>query len=361
MFGTSLARIMPAPAFIKLPSVGVDISDTSLKYVQFTPLYGGTGERELRAWGDIDIPDGSLERGQVHDVAALSAALSEVRTRTGVLFFRISLPEERAYIFEATIKHGTSLQEIRSQIEFRLEEHVPLSPRDAFFDYEIIADTDDGLTVAVVVYARETIMNYYEACQQAGVTALAFEVEAQAIARATLPPEDGGTHMIVDFGKTRTGIGIVHQGTLLYTSTIDIGGSVLSTALRKYLGDKPEAELTQLKNTSGLIPNQTQPEVHEVLLTAVSGIKDEIATRLQYWHTRDHDREERRIKGIVLCGGSANLKGVTEYFTEVLGIPTVRGDVWQNAHLDESVVPPISIRYSYGYATAVGLALTRFA
>ena len=354
---STVARLLPAPAFIQLPSVGVDISDTSLKYVQFAPVYRRGGGVTLEQWGDIDIAAGSLERGQVNDVQALSRALEEMHRRTKVPFVRISLPEERAYIFETTIKHGSSLAEIRSQIEFRLEEHVPLSPRDAFFDYEIIHETERELTVAVVVYARETIMSYYEATQSAGVTPLAFEVEAQAIARATLQIDDPHTHMIVDFGKTRTGIGIVHQGDLLYTSTIDIGGATLSAALRKHLGNKAESELTTLKNTRGLVPHRDMPELYEVLLTAVAGIKDEIATRLQYWHTRDHDREERRIKSIVLCGGSSNLKGVTEYFTETLGVPTVRGDVWRNVPLPDSVVPPITKRYSYGYATAIGLAL----
>ncbi len=357
MLRTSLARLLPAPAFIQLPSVGIDISDTSLKYVQFTPRYKRGGGNVLEAWGDIDIPEGVLERGQVNDASALGEAVREVYRRTKVPFARMSLPEERAYIFETTIKRGTTMKEIRSQIEFRLEEHVPLSPRDAFFDYEIITETDSNLTVAVVVYARETIMSYYEASQQAGVTPLAFEVEAQAIARATLPPGKSGTHMIVDFGKTRTGVGIVHNGDLLYTSTIDIGGAALSAALRKHLGDQPESDLTQLKNTKGLVPHREMPAVCEILLMSMAGIKDEIATRLQYWHTRDHDRNERRIRSIVLCGGSANLKGVTEYFTETLGIPTVRGNVWRNTALPDTVVPPITHRYSYGYATAIGLAL----
>lgn len=354
---STFSRLIPPPTFMQLPSVGVDISDTSLKYMQFVPHYGHTISYDIAHWGDVDIPDGVLERGQVHDVARLSEALTEVRERTNTPFVRVSLPEERAYIFETKIKPNTPLSEIRSQLEFRLEEHVPISPRDAFFDYDITSEVDQSVSVSAVVYARETIMNYYEACTRAHITPVAFEVEAQAIARSSLPKGSSGTHMVVDFGKTRTGVGIVHNGTLLYTSTIDIGGSDLSTALRRVVGDKPESELTVIKNTQGLIPKQNNLEIYETLLTAVAGIKDEIATRLQYWHSREHDLKSRRIQSIVLCGGSCNLKGVTEYFTETLGIPTYRADVWRNVSLRNNV-PPIERRFSYGYATTVGLALT---
>ena len=354
---SNFSRLLPPPTFMRLPSVGVDISDTSLKFMQFVPHYGRTTSYDIASWGDIDIPSGALERGQVHDVGELSTILKEVRRQTDTQFVRISLPEERAYIFETNIKPNTPQSEIRSQLEFRLEEHVPIAPRDAFFDYDITADSQNkGLTVSVVVYARETIMNYYEACAKADMTPIAFEVEAQAIARSSLPVGMSGTHMVVDFGKTRTGVGIVHNGILLYTSTIDIGGGELTKALRKVLGDISNEELNTIKNKQGLIPKQSDRTAYEAILTVLSGIKDEIAARLRYWHSREQGTNLRRIESIVLCGGSCNLRGVTEYFTETLGVPTHRADVWRNISL-RSGIPPMARRFSYGYATAIGLAL----
>lgn len=353
---SNFSRLLPPPTFMQLPSVGVDISETSLKYMQFVPHYGRKISYDIAHWGNIDIPIGVLERGRVHDVSQLSEVLKEVRRKTDTPFIRVSLPEERAYLFETKIKPNTPQSEIHSQLEFRLEEHVPISPREAFFDYDIMSESDKGLSVSVVVYARETILRYYEACAKAEMTPIAFEVEAQAIARSSLAPRIKGAHMVVDFGKTRTGVGIVYDGALLYTSTIDIGGSELSRSLRRALGDKSESELTEIKNTQGLIPKIDSEEIYESLLTIVAEIKDEIATRLQYWHSREDNLEERRIQSIVLCGGSCNLKGVTEYFTETLGIPTYRADVWSNIAL-RNTIPPIERRFSYGYATTIGLAL----
>ena len=355
---SAIHKLLPVPDYLRLPSIGVDISDSSLKYVQFTPNYNDN-TLTLAQWGDIDVPDGTLSQGEILDPKQLTTALAAVKEKTGGEYVRISLPEERAYIFETTIKRGTSFKEIRGVLEFRLEENVPLSPRDAFFDYEILPSSiaDEALRVSVTVYARETINRYYEAAREAGLIPLSFEVEAAAVARAALPLQEQGTHLIIDFGKTRTGVGIMHQGTLMYTSTIDIGGEELSTALRSVLGETAESELTNLKNTVGLTHSVEYPAVAPAIESAVEKIITELKLRMQYWESHALSLPNHEIRSIVLCGGSSNLKGLPNYLENTLNISTVRAQVWRNAFSLEHNIPPIDRRHSYGYATAIGLAL----
>ena len=213
--------------------------------------------------------------------------------------------------------------------------------------------------MSVVAYAKETIQAYYDACIEAGLHPVSFEIEAQAMARAVVPQNIDGAVMVVDFGKTRTGIGIVHDNMLLYTSTIDIGGDKLSQVLRKTIGDKPESELTRIKNTQGLVRGVDSSEVRDALMSTVSVIKDELITRMQYWHLRSGNRDDRRINTVILAGGSANLKGFPEYISETLGVPAVRGNVWENVFSLDHVVPPIDRNHSFGYAAAIGLALKK--
>lgn len=358
---STVSKIAPPPQYITLPSAGVDISDTSIKYVQFTKKNRYSRELDLKNWGDIDLPDGVFERGVVKDQVKFAEAMKQIALACGTPYVRVSLPEERAYIFETEIEKGTPFKEIEGLLEFRLEENVPLSPRDAYFDYEIIEDPfkPSKLRVVVTVYDRELINSYYEACLTASMVPLSFEVEAQAIARATIPTDEEGTHMIVDFGKTRSGVGIVQNGTLMNTSTIDIGGSELSRALRKVVGDLSESELTKIKNTQGLIRGTENPVVAEALINLISVTKDEIGARMEYWRNKEH-QDTRDFDSIILCGGSINLKGLPEYLMESLHVKVVRADVWQNAFSIDHKIPPIGRRFSYGYATAIGLALAGF-
>jgi type IV pilus assembly protein PilM len=340
--------------------MGVDISDNSLKYIGFEPSSRLDAVKKLEQWGDISIPNGTLKRGGIIDHEQLVSILKEFKNETKADFVNVSLPEERAYLFETEVKRDVPLKEVRGILEFKLEENVPIPSKDVLFDYEILDEEGESRSakVAVAAYAIETIHKYYDACLAADLHPISFEVEAQAIARAVVPNDISGAVMLVDFGKTRTGVGIAYKGTLLYTSTIDLGGIQLSQSLRKVLSNEvTEKELTEIKNTKGLMKQVDSSEIYETLISAVSVIKDELATRMQYWHMRNGNSDERRITSISICGGSANLKGLPEYLTESLKVPCVRANVWENSFSLDDTVPPIDLRHSFGYATAVGLAL----
>ena len=360
---TTLTRVLPPPRYITLPAMGIDISDTSLKYVQFERVHAGDPNLALAQWGDIPVPHGIVERGTVPDKGALAEVLKSVKKKTGALYVNLSLPEERAYLFETTLPRGITDKHARELIEFRLEENVPLSPRDAYFDHTYMKSTAGDTAeedVLVAVYAQEVINSYYEACVTAELLPLSFEIEAQAIARSSIPRDEEGAFLVIDFGKTRTGIGIVHNGTLAYTSTVDISGIQLSDAMRHVLGDIAEAELTTIKNTKGIVPMSGNEAVAKALLEIMHVLVEELSVRMHYWHTRKNDNDERRIKKVFLCGGSSNMWGLPEFLTDVLKVPVERSPVWQNAFSLNTYVPPITRPYSYGYATAIGLALRRF-
>lgn len=356
-FHHTLARLFPPPQFIALPSVGVDVSDTSLKYIRFERA---KHELSLHSWGDLPIPDGVITQGVVKNPTALASVIKEASEKAGTECIRLSLPEERAYLFEMPIKKNLSAAEVRDAIEFHLEENVPLSPRDAEFDYSLTPRESGEEQMAVVtVFSRETVASYAEACERAKVLPLSFEVEAQALARSVVAKNSEETHLIVDFGKTRTGIGIASRGLLQLTSTVDIGGKDLDAALIRAYPAADFSELVRLKNEYGVIVSTEEPAVRDALLPSITSLKNEILARISYWNTR-HEKKEHQIQRVILCGGIANLAGLTATLNEALSLPIEQAEVWKNAFSLKRCIPPITRRYSYGYATAIGLALAGF-
>jgi type IV pilus assembly protein PilM len=355
-FHSIFAHLFPPPHYLSMPAVGVDVSDTSLKYIR---LARHRDTFSLASWGDVSIPEGVIEKGNVQNVAGLAKVLRTAADAAKTPWIRMSLPEELAYLFETKVKASLSEQEIYSALEFRLEENVPLSPRDAEFDYQLLGTANGEQAVVVTVYAKDTVHKYHEACRMAGVTPLSFEVEAQALARAVVRTGDTHASLVVDFGKTRTGVGVVRNGVLTLTSTIDIGGNELDSALKKVYPKANAETLITLKNRYGILASHDEPEARQALLGTVTTLKNEINTRIGYWNTR-FDDASLHIKEIILCGGIANLAGLPDFLTEGLQVPVTQANVWRNAFSVNATVPPITKRYSYGYATAVGLALASF-
>lgn len=357
-FVTSLSRVFPPPTYITMRAIGIDISDASIKYVLFTPPEGGD-DLELSLWGDVRLPEGVVVGGEIQNVQGLSDALKTLCQKCKTPYVRVSLPEERAYIYETTVPTATPYADIRGLLEFSLEENVPLSPKDAFFDFQIEERDPESevLRVVVTVYAKEVVLSYYNACVSAGLIPISLEVEAAAVARAVTPSVGEDTFMIVDFGQRRCGIGIVHKDVLAYTSTVDVGGVTLSSAMRAVLGDLPEDQLTELKNTEGLHGDKESASIQKALEAPIATMVEALRARFEYWNTRGEEHGHRPIAKVVLCGGSSNLAGLPEHLTKALGVPAVRANVWERAFPSGETVPPIPKTHSYGYTTAIGLAL----
>jgi len=353
------ARLFPPPTYITLPSVGVDISDSSVKYVMLEPQRDGY---TLKKWGDIPVPENTIMQGKLQDVPALGRILAEIKKECNTPFMRVSLPEEHAYLFQTTVKRHSTRKEINDALEFHLEENVPLSPRDAFFDFDYVPPAPNAAPVAdrpvtVTVYGKEMVLTYIEACTLAGTIPLALEIEPSAIARAVIREGSPSTHLILDFGKSRTGIGIVHRGMLMFTSTVDVGGQQLDASLKLSFPQADGAELIKIKNEKGLLLTEGDTVTRDALLKPIIALKTEIQTRISYWNSRP---DASTIESVILCGGIANLAGLPDFFSEELGSPTEQASVWKNIFVDADVIPPITKRYSYGYATALGLALASF-
>ena len=309
-------RFFPTPDFLAMPAVGVDISDNSVHFIEFKEKFG---KKTINKFGSVVIPKGVISKGEVQDVKALTDVLKKLKEDYGINFVRASLPEEKAYLFQTQVPDSVSDKDIRNILEFKLEEHVPLSPSVAVFDYDVLPKHKENQThidVAVAVYPKQTIEKYTSAFKDAELTLLSLEIEAQAIARAIIKEDDNGTYMIVDFGKTKTGLSIVSNHTLSFTSTLEVEEEGLSNAIIKHLGVS-EKEADRIKNEDGLIKTRKNKDLHKDLLNVAESFKDDINRHYRYWRTRTDENGKRvnPIEKIIICGGNSNLAGLPEFLS----------------------------------------------
>ncbi len=340
-----------------MPSFGLDVSDESIKFMQLR--HTTTGIRVGRH-GEKKIPPGIMEDGKVVDPARMQDILSDLRQKEGVKSVRVSLPEEQIYLFKMRLeKEG--LTNIRENIELTLEEHIPIQAQNTIFDYEILGEDEKGLDLEVVAIPDAVIGNYLEVFRGAGISVQSVELEAQAIARAVIKQGDMDTYMIVDFGEKRTGISIISRGIAMFTSTVDVGGSILTSTIMKSLGVSRE-EADRLKKEYGLQRNMENKEVFSLLLNSVSVLRDEVAKHFLYWHTHkdEQGKDNPPIKKILLCGGDSNLIGLSEYFSVSMKTQVEMANVWTNISDPSRRIPEMTFKRALSFAAALGLALGDF-
>ncbi len=340
--------------FLLMPAVGIDISDHSVKYAE---LFPGANEHRLGRFGDIAIPTGIVEGGKIINPPKLAEILNTLRVEQNLSFVRSALPEEQVYFFRARYPYGTK-EELKQTIELSLEEHVPIPASDAIFDFEIVGTAGADADVAVTVATRATVESYSDTFKASGLTLFSLELEASAIARSVVATEDIGAHLIVDFGEARTGVAIVCGGQVYVTSTVSVGGQMLTETVARHLAiSLTEAE--SLKREFGLQRNSAHEELFAILLTNIALLRDEINKHLIYWHTHADEEGKPRpvITKILLVGGDSNLPGLPEYLSASLRIDAIVGNIWTNVKLPSRGIPDLPKAASLSYGTAIGLAL----
>lgn len=352
----AITKWFPTPTLLYPHAAGIDISDASVKWLLLAP------QGKVLSWGEEPLAPGIVTNGTIHDVGALSEVLRKVRKNLhGIRYAHAALPEEAAYVFDTHVLAGTDYEQALRMIEFEFEGRVPIPPAAAVYDFDVITEHHDGAgeEIGVAVFPLDLARSYCDAFDAAGITLLSLELEASSIARAVtdhMRPDE--ITLVVDFGRERSGFALVKHGIPIFTSTVEVGGSIITRALVEKL-QMSEADAEKFRNEQGLVPSTEKSAGVEAAAGAAAALADEVARHYHYWDTRRDEHGERMtpVGKIILVGGSSNLRGLADYIAGRVQAPVEVGDIWQNLISYDAYIPPIDKRRSLQYATAAGLAL----
>jgi len=344
----NLFEIFPTPRFLKFSYVGIHIEPEVFHYVE---LVSGGGDFRLGRYGKE-----SFEKGDnILTNESLKAALRKIAKEKGIRYVKATLPEEDTYLFTGEVVGQTSA-EIRDEIEFHLEENVPISGSDALFHYFVIPGTEGKKKVVVSVVSREVVNRYTTLFADCGITAVSFLVESSALSRALVKPSDEDTKLMVYLSREKTILAIVSREFVQFTSTSSFGGASFTSALQKEFDITPE-EARQIKYAQGLLKSGKADEEYAFpLANAAAVLRDEIQRVSAYWHKMTGGKAGS-VERIVLSGKDALMPGLADYLSISLKTPVEVGNVWTNVPFYQDNVPAISFEDSVSYGTALGLVV----
>lgn len=350
-------RWFPLPQFLVPHAAGVDISDSSVKWLSLARAAHGF---KIEAFTQASLDPGVVVEGIVKDENKLAQVIAGLRKSAhGAPYVHAALPEETGYVFTMHVTSIESREQVLRMIEFELEDRVPLKLDSVIYDYDIIDQhtQDGGAEISVSVFPKTVIDGYTNAFERAGTVMLSLELEASSIARSVLPAGSKEVALIADFGRARTGIIIVNRGIPIFTSTVGVGGDAMTKVIMETMSvDADKAE--EFKNEHG-IARDGDKRVVEAIAGTAGALADEIARHFSYWDTRrdEHDNRVTPVSRVILTGGSSNLKGLDEYIAGRVRAPAGHAHVWQNVCAFDEYIPVIDSHHALGLSTAIGLAL----
>lgn len=313
-------KAFPPPKALLTEHAGLDISDDAIKCIQFKKTSHGL---IVSTYASQKLPVGLVNGGDIKDRKEFVRILADFAAKNHISRVKVSLPEEKVYLFQTEVP-STDFRSIAQNIESKLDQNVPLSAPDALFQFDLMprAVTGDLLRASVSVVPRTYVEKAMEIFREAKMRPVAFEAVPKAIVSSYLGYGELGTHLIVHIMEHKSGLYIVSEGVVCFTSTVGWGA----------------AELKESESSS------------------IAPLMNEISRVYTYWVGRSDI--QGGIAEVVVVGDHAERCEVLirNYGGEAVA-HTALPDVWRNAFDVSKHVPPIPRSESFGYAAAAGLAL----
>ncbi len=371
--------------------VGLDIGTT--KVCAIVGRYNEFGKIDVLGMGKAESL--GVSRGVVANinktVEAIKKAVDEASEKSGVNIKTVHVGIAGQHI--KSIQHRALVVRNNVDIEINDEDlsklksdiyRLPINPGDEIIHVlpqEYTVDNEPGIREPIgrygvrlegnfhVITAQITAAkNIYKCVRLAGLEVDDLILEPLASAEAVLSPEELEAGVcLVDIGGGTTDIAIFHDGIIRHTAVIPYGGNIITEDIKEGLTViKDHAELLKTKFGSALsaetkvneiiaIPGLRGREPKEISVRNLSSIiqaRIEEIFELVYCEIKNSGLERKLVGGIVLTGGGAQLKNITQLAEYVTGLDARIG--LPNEHLAKGMVEEVK---SPMFSTGIGLVI----
>lgn len=370
--------------------VGLDIGTT--KIVAIVGRRNEFGKIEILGMGKSE--SFGVARGVVQNidqtVQSIRTAVEEAEAKSGVDIKVVNVGiagqhirsmQHRGIKTRASIEQEISQADIDSLIDdmYKLmmapgEEIIHVLPQEYIIDNESGIKNPIGMSgirleanFHIITGQIAAARNIYKCVQKAGLEVSELTLEPLASADAVLSNEEKEAGVVlVDIGGGTTDVAIFQDGIIRHTAVIPFGGNVITEDVKEGCTIiKSQAELLKMKFGSALASENQENEIvsipglrgraHKEIsvrnLSAIIQARMEEIVEHVYYEIKHSGYEKKLIAGIVVTGGGAQLKHVSQLIEYITGMDTRVG--YPNEHLakgSEDVTSPL-------FATSVGLVM----
>lgn len=297
---------------------GIDIGVGSIKLVSVSK--DGGDKLVLDAIGETKSPRVDWLKAEKNDKAVLEMAtaikllLSDLKIKSKKVV--TSLPEDEV-VSRLIRLPPLKDSEIRDALKFEAETFVPYPLDQVSIDYEIVERDEAGRVSVFAIAARnDLIKQYIKLFKSMGLELMALESPAVAIRRVVVSSVSATAGILmVDMGEKYSDIVSINQGNVFFTRAMSVGGESLTRAISINLGlDMASAE--EYKKAYGLKEMQLEGKIKNAIQPVFASMGEEIRRALASFR----EEQGKPADLLLLSGGGANMPGLAEELTKLLGI-----------------------------------------
>jgi type IV pilus assembly protein PilM len=345
--------------------IGLDVGTSAVRAAE---VRLGRTKPVLVRFGQVALPVGAVEGGEVVDAAAVAAAIKRLWREAGfkgrVVTASVGGPR---VVARFTDLPALSDDDLRSSLSFQVGDLIPIPLEEAVLDHQILgpAEALDGVErvrVLVVAAHRDLVRSLLTAVEGAGLSVDRLDVAPLALVRALAGDSfddlaDGATgpraEAIVDVGAGVTNVVVHDRGIPSFIRALPTGGHELTEAVATDL-DVEHAEAESLKRHTGV--GEQAAQARQVVAAAVIPALEEIRGSLDYWQAQAGDVELRHV---LLTGGGSRSADLAGRLHTLTGVEVLPARPFDKLDVEPAALAPEQIEAANDVASvAIGLALS---
>lgn len=335
--------------------VGLQFGDTSLRAVE---LGASTNNAyPVVAASEIAIPKTAIQNDTIADPSQLAKSIIQMYEHPlfGTFNSRsvtVNLPETKCFVRVIHMQHMSD-SEVDSAIPFEAESYIPIPIDQVYLDWEKLSEADGKMELLIIASPKEYVDKVVMTLEEAHLIPAALEVESQSLCRLLLDPATTKDCLIANIQSARTDLIIIERGGIQFTSTVPLGGAIVTEAIAKALGLSNQAA-NEIKEKYGIANTTEYPNLKTVLDPVLNNFVAEIKNILNF----QLQHSQTKIGTIYLTGGGAQLQHFDEFLNEEFRAMGVTVQVPNP--LDHCMLPKDIQNFpKFAFSTALGLAMRK--
>src|SRR5690606_23555142 len=288
-------------------TVGLDIGSS---HVKVAVIDHARGEPELLRASIVPLSPDAIVEGEVMDPAlvgeAVTAALANVGIKTKKVVTAVG---GRDVIIKKIQIERVKESQARELMRWEAEQHVPFDMESVELDFQILDPdgSDPEMSVLLVAAKRELVESKVRVLSEAGLNAVAVDVDAFALHNAfelNHPEATTGTVVLVNIGHEVTNVNIVEDGIPILTRDISTGTRRMREDLQRDRGlgsDEADALLRGFDRSEHL----------DAVLEA-RGEEIAVGVERALAFLASSSRSGGQVNGVYVCGGGSRAPGLIE-------------------------------------------------